>query len=106
MPKMTPQQKLAQGLRNAAAWYDEHPDAPVEDLLLSAYIAGPDRSARLAAIGTGRDDFSANNTMFNRYIDGDGFTISFYCMLEDIAEQKVTGQQTVDVVEWTLKSND
>jgi len=105
MPDLTPQQQFSQNLRNAADWYDQHPNAPVPSgtLRLSAPMHGATPET-FAAIGSGRDEFHKDYKLFNRYIDGDGFELSFYCSPSQVAnEVTVQETKTIDVSGWEMK---
>lgn len=113
---LTPQQKLAQGLRNAAAWYDEHPTAPVpsdKSLRLGAYLGHNVESIEqaLETIGPGTDvlsppkEDSKLDGLFQRKIFGDGFELHFYAGINNFYDKKVVRKEVVEkeVVEWVRK---
>lgn len=103
---MTKQQQFSQNLRNLAAWYDRHPDAPTPE----RYNFAPQISAPLAmsaeameAIGPSEAEVNPSNDLYYRVVKGDGFTIKFYSGLKSVCDFKVIRQETVDVKEWVIK---
>ncbi|WP_348269716.1 hypothetical protein P8936_16335 [Edaphobacter paludis] len=93
MNELTPQQKYSQGLRNLAAWYDEHPDAPCESKLLVShwFQAKPEE---IRAIGSGDKDYSVRDLFYYR-VEGDGFKIAFYTSRETVCERKLVGYKEI-----------
>jgi hypothetical protein len=92
----TPQQQYSQGLRNLAAWYDEHPNAPV-------YPSGPSfdhlfraTPEEIRAIGPGVKEYTGDLFYYN--VQGDGFLLKFFTSRATVCERKVVGYKETPAV--------
>lgn len=102
-------QEYVAALRRMADWLEQHPDVPVpvETLRMSAHF----QPEEIGLIPEGREVFhepkrTTDGGLYQRFVDGDGFQICFYCGLRRVAEEQVVGTRTStvdDVTKWVIK---
>lgn len=105
---MTKQQEYSTALRAMADWFDEHPNVPIpeNEIRVSAHFQPENIGLIPEGRVTMKEPTTATDTgLYQVWIDGEGFSISFFCGLRRVCEKKVISQraEVVDVVEWVVK---
>jgi hypothetical protein len=108
MQELTKQKIYSKNLRAMADWFDANPNVPIpyESLRVSAHFSPNE----IDIIPEGRVNViepksPTDSGLYQVFIDGDGFTVSFYCGVRRLCDQKVVRIDTkeVEVVEWVVK---
>lgn len=95
MKELTPQQEFIEGLRELAAWYENHPNAPVPnsyamDMTVTNFTAKPEE---IRAIGKGVKDY--DDVWFRYIVTGERFKLQFLEYRSQVCTKKVVGTKLV-----------